>query len=303
MELRQLEYFCAVSSLKNFTRAAQFLHVSQPSVTKAIQSLEAELKLTLIDRSRKHVCLTDAGQVFLNHVKKILDDLKAAKISMERFQNKEAGIIRLGVPPMVESYLFPNFFMKLQSAKPEIFIELQECSTSIEVQERLESGTLDLGIVYLKAGEILEDSMTILDDEFYLCLSKNHELSKSKRISFQSLRDEKFIVQPTGTFQNAMTMQRSSSAGFSPKILLTTSQLKTIKELVSNGAALALLPRFAITPEANLQALPVHPSIKFSIAITWSKLKGLSPICMRFLKVIESLFKNGGALAFSQKKS
>ena len=90
MELRQLEYFCAVSSLKNFTRAAQFLHVSQPSVTKAIQSLEAELKLTLIDRSRKHVCLTDAGQVFLNHVKKILDDLKAAKISMERFQNKEA---------------------------------------------------------------------------------------------------------------------------------------------------------------------------------------------------------------------
>ena len=194
MELRQLEYFSAVSSLKNFTKAAQFLHVSQPSVTKAIQSLEAELKLTLFNRSQKQIALTEAGQVFLIHTKKILQDVKSAQIAMERFQNNNAGVIRFGVPPIVESYLFPNLFIKFQAANPEIVIDLQECSDSLAVHEKLENGALDFGIVYLKASEKLENALNLLDDEFYLCLPLNHKLAMAEKISFQSLREEKFMT-------------------------------------------------------------------------------------------------------------
>lgn len=302
MELRQLEYFCTVSSLKNFTKAAHLLHVSQPSVTKAIQSLEAELKLSLIDRSQKQIFLTEAGQVFLIHAQKILQDVKAAQISMERFQSNSAGVIRFGVPPMVESYLFPNLFIKFQAANPEILIDLQECSDSVSVRENLDSGALDFGIVYLKAGETIENSLDILDDEFYICMPLNHKLATAEKISFQSLRGEKFILQPAGTFQNFSTIQRAASAGFSPEILLSTSQLKAIKELVSSGAAVALLPRFAITPEANFKALPINPPITFSLALTWSKFKELSPLCIKFLKFVDRLF-NKDTLAISQKKS
>lgn len=303
MDLRQLEYFYTVSSLRNFTKAAQVLHVSQPSVSKAIQALESELKLTLFDRKRKNICLTDAGQVFLIHAKKILDDVKNAQISMERFQGNDAGVIHFGVPPMVESYLFPNFFIKFQSTTPDILIDLQECSDSTEVHEKLEDGTLDFGIVYLKAGETLENSITLLDDEFYLCLPQNHKLGNAEKISFKSLRNEKFILQPTGTFQNFITTQRSVSAGFSPEILLITSQLKTIKDLVSNDAAVSLLPKFAITSEKNFKFLPVDPPIKFSVALTWSKFKDLSPVGMRLLKFVESLFVNSDEVEISQKNS
>ena len=301
MELRQLEYFCTVSSLKNFTKAAHFLHVSQPSVTKAIQSLEAELKLTLFDRSQKQIALTEAGQVFLIHAKKILQDVKAAQISVERFQSNNAGVIRFGVPPMVESYLFPDFFIKFQAANPEILIDLQECSDSLAVHENLENGVLDFGIVYLRAEETLENSLNLLEDEFYLCMPFNHKLATEEKISFQSLRAEKFILQPAGTFQNFATIQRSASAGFSPEILLSTSQLKTIKELVSSGAAVALLPRFVVTPDANFKSLPISPPIKFTVALTWSKFKELSPLCMRFLKFVDVLFHKD-ELAISQKK-
>ena len=292
MELRQLEYFVTVSSLKNFTKAAQILHVSQPSVTKAVQALEAELKLSLFDRSQKHICLTEAGLVFEIHAKKILQDVKAAQIAMERFQNRNGGVIRFGVPPMVESYLFPDVFIKFQSANPDILIDLQECSDSLAVHENLESGALDFGMVYLQAGKTLENSLKILDDEFYICLPCNHRLATADSISFQSLRDEKFVLQPAGTFQNFATIQRSANAGFSPEILLSTSQLKTIKELVSSGAAVALLPRFAITPKSNFKSLPINPPIKFTVALTWSKFKELSPLCIRFLKFVESLFNN-----------
>lgn len=301
MELRQLEYFVTVCSLKNFTKAAQFLHVSQPSVTKAIQSLEAELKLTLFNRSQKQIALTEAGQVFLIHAKKILQDVKASQIAMERFQNNNAGVIRFGVPPIVESYLFPNLFIKFQAANPEIVIDLQECSDSLAVHEKLENGALDFGIVYLKAGETLENALNLLDDEFYLCLPLNHKLATAEKISFQSLREEKFILQPAGTFQNFATIQRSASAGFSPEILLSTSQLKTIKELVSSGAAIALLPRFAITPDANFKSLPITPPITFTLALTWSKFKELSPLCIKFLRFVDLLFHND-KLAISGKK-
>ena len=71
VEFRQLEYFCTISRLENFTRTAEVLHVSQPSVTKAIKALEAELQLTLIDRSQKHVTLTPEGKAFLLHAGKI----------------------------------------------------------------------------------------------------------------------------------------------------------------------------------------------------------------------------------------
>ena len=302
MDLRQLEYFYTVSSLRNFTKAAQVLHVSQPSVSKAIQALEAEMKTKLFDRKRRNLGLTDAGQVFLIHAKKILDDVKITQISMERFHGNDAGVIHFGVPPMVESYLFPNFFIKFQSNTPDILIDLQECSDSVEVHEKLEDGTLDFGIVYLKAGETLENSITLLDDEFYLCLPKNHKLGNAAYISFSSLRNEKFILQPKGTFQNFITMQRAANAGFSPEVLLITSQLKTIKDLVANNAAVSLLPRFAIINARNFNFLPVEPPINFSVALTWSKFKDLSPVGMRLLKFVEMLLKSNDTLANSQKK-
>ena len=106
-------------------------------MTKAVQALEAELRLTLFDRSQKHICLTEAGRVFLLHAKKILQDVQTAQLSMERFQTQSGGVIRFGVPPMVESYLFPDFFMKFRAANPEIVLDVQECAGSAAVTEKL----------------------------------------------------------------------------------------------------------------------------------------------------------------------
>ena len=289
MELRQLEYFCAVSSLENFTKAAHFLHVSQPSVTKAIQSLEAELRLTLFDRSQKHICLTEAGQVFLLHAKKILQDIQTAQIAMERFQSQSGGVIRFGVPPMVESYFFPDFFIKFQAANPDIVLDLQECNASALVKEKLDSDALDFGIIFLRHEARLKNSLKLLDDEFYLCLPPNHRLAREEKISFEQLRGEKFILQPAGTVQNFVTLKLSAEAGFAPNILLSTSQLKTIKELVTGGAAVALLPRFAVTKETAFKALPIAPPIRFTVALAWSRFKELTPLEMRFLNFFNEL--------------
>ena len=292
MELRQLEYFCAVSSLENFTKAAHFLHVSQPSVTKAIQALEAELNLLLFDRSQKHIFLTDAGQIFLLHAKKILQDVQTAQKSMEPFRTQNGGVIKLGVPPMVESYLFPNFFLKFQSLHPNILLNLQECATSISVAEKLDNDFLDFGIIFLKADTLLKNSLLLLDSEFYLCLPLNHRLAQVPKIFFKELHGENFILQPKGTLQNLVTMELSADAGFAPNILLNTSQLKTIKELVSGGVAVSLLPKFVLTEPANFKAVPIEPPVKFKISLTWNRFKELSPLGTRFLNFCKELLQS-----------
>ena len=290
MELRQLECFCAVSSLENFTKAAQLLHISQPSVTKTVQSLESELNLELFDRSQKHVCLTEAGQVFLIHAKKIMQDVQAAKVSVERFRVPKSGAIKLGVPPMIESYFFPNFFVKFTAANSEIFLDLQEFGDSNAIREKLDDGELDFGIIFLNPEENLESAIILLEDEFCLCLPKNHKLANAKKISFDELREEKFILQPNGTVQNFVTLQRAAAAGFSPKILLTTSQFKTIKELVANDAAVALLPKFAIKKSAEFKSVPINPPIKFAVALAGSRFNEISPLCLHFFKFVKTLF-------------
>ncbi|MBO4401279.1 MAG: LysR family transcriptional regulator [Selenomonadaceae bacterium] len=290
MELRQLEYFCAVCSLENFTRAAHFLHVSQPSVTKAVQALEAELKLTLFDRSQKHICLTDAGRVFLLHAQKILQDVQTAQLAMERFQSQSGGVIRFGVPPMFESYLFPNFFMKFQAANPDIVLDLQECSDSASVNEKLDNDALDFGINFVCTPKHMEHSLKMFDDEFYLCLPPRHRFALREKISFEELRGEKFILQPPGTLQNFLTLKGAAEAGFAPEVLLSTSQLKTIKELVAGSAAVALMPKFTISDLPAFKAMPLDPPLKFTVVLVWSRFKEPSALGKRFLNFVEGLF-------------
>ena len=254
--------------------------------------MEAELNLLLFDRSQKHIFLTDAGQIFLLHAKKILQDVQTAQKSMEPFRTQNGGVIKLGVPPMVESYLFPNFFLKFQSLHPNILLNLQECATSISVAEKLDNDFLDFGIIFLKADTLLKNSLLLLDSEFYLCLPLNHRLAQVPKIFFKELHGENFILQPKGTLQNLVTMELSADAGFAPNILLNTSQLKTIKELVSGGVAVSLLPKFVLTEPANFKAVPIEPPVKFKISLTWNRFKELSPLGTRFLNFCKELLQS-----------
>ena len=150
MDLRQLEYFCAISKFGNFTKTAEYLHVSQPSVTKAIKSLENEFDLILVDRRQKHVSLTPEGRVFLLHAEKILAAVEETQRDMKRFQLERQGTIHFGIPPMVEAYLFPDLFTKFKSVYPNMNLDVKEYSDSMEVREKAESGVLDFGIVFDK---------------------------------------------------------------------------------------------------------------------------------------------------------
>ena len=290
VELRQLEYFCNVGVFENFTRAAQKLQVSQPSVTKAIKSLESELQLTLIDRSQKKISLTKEGEIFLKYARKIMHEAEIAINEMKKFKTQKDNVIKFGLPPMIEAYLFPNFFVKFKAAYPNIELDINEFSDSIEIQQKLKEGVLDFGIIFNATNNRRNLSIKLLSDEFKLCLPKDHKLANAKKITFANLKDEKFILQQSGTYQHKKIFERCAKCSYSPNVLLYTSQLKTIKELVTNGAGISLLPSFVISSDSDFCCKEISPSLTFEVSLAWGKTKALPDNYNNFVEFVKSSF-------------
>lgn len=282
MEFRQLEYFCTISELKNFTRTAEALHVSQPSVTKAIKALEAELGFKLIDRSQKHVNLTAEGRAFSLHAKRIMQDMAMALKDMERFSGNARGTIHFGIPPMVEAYLFPDLFTKFQQAFPDIILDVQEYSDSEEVIKKADLGELDFGIVLGGSRYPAANELLIMKDNMSACLPIGHPLTRKNELRFKDLMLEKFIIQQPHTFQYKEIFQRSSEAGFVPEVRLCTSQIKTIKQLVANGMGVSVLPDFVTGHDDNIVRRPLMPAVSVWVSLYWTNGKSLSVVDNQF---------------------
>ena len=288
MDLRQLEYFCAISKFGNFTKTAEYLHVSQPSVTKAIKSLENEFDLILVDRRQKHVSLTPEGRVFLLHAEKILAAVEETQRDMKRFQLERQGTIHFGIPPMVEAYLFPDLFTKFKSVYPNMNLDVKEYSDSMEVREKAESGVLDCGIVFSQQGGQMPNEFLILSDNMSLCVSPDRNLAKLDNITFDDLRSENFIMQQSNTYQYQNVYERCVDSGYAPNILLCTTQMKTIKQLVTNNMGISILPDFVTRNDTSFVRKKLNPQLKVDICLFWSANKRFNEMDQSFLDFIQS---------------
>jgi DNA-binding transcriptional LysR family regulator len=283
VEFRQLEYFYTISKLENFTRTAETLHVSQPSVTKAIKALEAELGIVLIDRSQKHVSLTEEGRAFLVHVERILHDLDETRRDMQRFRKHIAGTVHFGLPPMVESYVFPNFFLEFRRAYPQVALDIMEYSDSEEVRQRLTNGNLDFGVVLDKPGVPAENELVLLESPMSLCLDPEHHLASKAEVAFAELRQEKFIMQQMNTYQYKSVYALCVESGFTPDILLCTTQLKTIKQLVANKMGISILPDFVTQRDKIFCRRSLVPELRVQVKLAWNQRKKMSPVDKQFI--------------------
>lgn len=283
MDFRQLEYFVTISREKNFTRTAEVLHVSQPSVTKAVKNLEAELSLKLIDRRQKHVTLTNEGKAFLLHAEQIMQAVEDTYRDMERFQLEKQGTVHFGIPPMVEAYLFPDLFTSFKAMYPDMNLDVKEYGDSTEVVAKAESGELDFGIIFSNDAIDQANKMLIMTDNMSLCISPEHPLSRKEVISFDDLRDEHFIMQQSNTYQHQHVYGRCVERGYVPDILLCTTQLKTIKQLVGNRLGISVLPDFVTNEETILVRRQLTPPLSVNICLYWGKNKKLSEMDKRFL--------------------
>ena len=282
MELRQLEYFQMASRLKNITRAAKRLRVSQPNITVAIKKLEAELGIQLFDRSQKQLSLTPEGAVFLDRVNTALRCLNDALIEVNDFKQLQKGVIKIGIPPMMGAFLFPKIFSGFQTRHPSLDVLLFE-EGSIAIREMLDRDELDFGIVITSDASPSLNILPMTRSELVVCVPTSSPLANKAAISNDDIANSSLIVMKQGSYLRQIVQERLRSINVTPNIALESGQITTIKGLVAHGVGIAFLLDFIANDTDELRTIPLEEPIFVDVGLAWKRDRYVSKAAQAFI--------------------
>ncbi len=291
MELRQLEYFQMASRLKNITRAARKLRVSQPNITVAIKKLEAELGVQLFDRSQKQLTLTPEGRVFLKRIEVALRNIDDAILEVNDYKQLQKGTIKIGIPPMMGAYLFPKVFSGFRRLHPKLDVMLYE-EGSLTIREKLESDELDFGIILVPDFTPNLNVLRMTRNQLMVCVAQDSLLAYNAAITPQDIADSDLIMMKEGSYLREVVQNKLSALKIVPRTVLESGQIVTIKGLVAHKVGIAFLLDFICNDSPDIKAVPFQEPIFVDIGLAWKKDRYVSKAAQAFIDFCKSLGGN-----------
>ena len=247
MEVRHLRYFVAIAEARSFTRAAAQLHVAQPSLSVQVRQLEAELGVALIDRSRRTIGLTAAGEAMLGESRRLLAQLDASTRLVQRVGSGAVGRLTVGFVPSASNAVLPPLLRAFRTARPEVEVRLEELAPDALVRGT-HDGRLDVGFLYLPFEDPSLATRVVSREAFVVALPAEHPLAADRDVALADLADEPFILPARHGMPglHARVLDLCRSAGFLPQAVQDDVWLvQTIVGLVASGSGVALVPESA----------------------------------------------------------
>ena len=288
MELRQLEYFQTASRLRNITRAARLLKVSQPNITVAIKKLEAELGILLFDRSQKQLTLTPEGAVFLKRIEVALRTIDDAILEVNDYKQLQKGTIKIGIPPMMGAYLFPKVFSGFRQLHPNLDVLLYE-EGSLSIREKLERDELDFGIIIIPASTKNLNVLRMSRSQLMVCVAQDSELADKYEITPADIAASDLIMMKEGSYLREIVQSKLNELKISPRTVLESGQIVTIKGLVAHKVGIAFLLDFICENATDIKALPFYDPIFVDIGLAWKKDRYVSNAAQEFINFCTQL--------------
>lgn len=288
MELLQLKYFKKIAEAQNMTRVAEEIHISQSALSKTIRTLETELGVKLFDREGKYIKLNGNGKIFLKYVNRSLQSLKDAKKELDDYNNKKDQDIVIYVQAAM--FMLPKIITGFNQKYPNIKFHIS--------QKQFNKGENNYDfIIYIPSSEEINEknSMTLLEEELKLAVSKNHYLTEKSDISLGSLSKEKFISLPSYTKLRKTTDHYCNLAGFTPNVILECYDSPTILELVKNGMGIAFVPKYSWgnIEHQELSLINIYsPKCTRCINLSWRESEYISESAKLFKNYIVEFFSN-----------
>ena len=256
MTLQELRYFCVTAEVLHYTRAANLLYISQPSLSYAIGKLEKELGVPLFEKNGKKVSLTKYGKEFFPYAKRALSEVSNGIDHLQEMQQPTAGIINLGYIYSVSFALLPTFvnaFYAYQGSEQTAF-RFRQGMTG-ELIEQLLNGSLDL----LIAGrpEIASiDYVPIYRQELFLAVPDSHRLAARDSVTLNDISDENFIsITHDAVIYHELESQFKKAA-ITPNTVFEADEYSSIAASVTTGAGVAILPKLPILDNFNVKLIP-----------------------------------------------
>lgn len=288
MKLTQLEYFCVAARYHNITKAAKELFVTQPSISNAIKALEEEFGVNLFFRNNNKLTLTPEGEIFYKSAEELLAHADSVESKFHGLRKKVTPI-RIGIPPMLGTIYLPELYLSLNESFPNVDLRLFEFG-SIKACNLVLEEKLDIAIVNAEQPSIDKCNSCIIDTEDLLfCVAPDHPLAGQKTLLLTMLADEPLILFNTDSVQ-VMTLTRQFKAvGVNPHIILNTSQITTLINMVKSGHMGTFLYRSIVEKHPDIVGIPVMPSIEQRIGVIWKKGKYQNTTTEKVIKFIENL--------------
>ena len=276
------------SRLKNITRAAERLRVSQPNITVAIKKLEAELGIQLFDRSQKQLSLTPEGAVFLGRVEVALRNIQDAVLEVNDYKQLQKGTIKIGIPPMMGAYLFPKIFSSFQRRYSHLDVYLHE-EGSVAIREQLERDELDFGIIIIPDASPNLQLLPMARSQIVCCVPEGSELAQRKAITLQDIEAQNIIMLKEGSFLRQTMLQKMKEAGITPNIVLESNQVVTIMGLVANGVGNAFLLDMITHDVPGIRAIPLATPVYVDVGLAWKRDRYISRAAQSFIEFSKNI--------------
>ncbi|MCR2802956.1 LysR family transcriptional regulator [Paenibacillus soyae] len=257
MELRQLHYVIQIAAEKNFSRAADKLHIAQPSLSQQLSKLEQELGVLLFRRTTNSVELTQAGQVFVDKSQSILDAVEQLKQEMDDMAQMRRGRLVVGTLPITGSHILPLVLPAFGAQYPQIEVVLVEESTA-KLEQLTASGGTDLSLLTLPLIDGTLSCEPYMEEQICLAVPPQHPLaSRQDAVRIEELKAEPFIKLKRGQGFRQITVELCEQAGFSPQIVFESSNIETVQSLVAGGMGIAFVPQMLTRPKGS-EFAPVY---------------------------------------------
>jgi len=292
MELRHLRYFVAVAENLNFTRAAAKLHLAQPSLTRQIHNLEAEIGVLLLNRTKSRVTLTEEGRTFLLDARRILALAAESIQAVQRLSRGETGQLNLAYSSNFNFELLPETLGAFRRAFPHIALNLFDL-TPAEQFRALEARKIDLGFVGLRPPAATRDLQweSIARHTTVVVLPLKHPLARKRRVTLSDLKTMFFVGMSEKThpgFRDWLS-ETCRPAGFTPRILQDAELEPALMTFVADGLGVALArEHIKALPHPGVAFRPLAPPVKSDYCIAWNRANDSNAL-RQYIQIVKSL--------------
>ena len=283
-----MKYFVEVVKQGGMTKASKSLYIAQPTISKAIKDIEAEMAVPLFDRSKRNLVLTDAGKIFFNKCKEIISLYDNLPTEINSLYGLETGHINISMSAVMSMRKFIGILGDFHQLYPNITYNLIE-SGGKTTENLILNDEVDIGVTTLPVDHHLFESISLNKEDLRVVLHREHPLAYKTKIKMEELAEETFILFNEDFYLNDKIIENAKNAGFVPNMASQISQWNVIENLIINKLGITILPATIselLNDDVKMIQLE-NANTEWELGVVWKKDKRLSHATNKWIEFLK----------------
>ncbi|RKP51218.1 transcriptional regulator CynR [Trinickia fusca] len=298
MLLRHLRYLLAVVEHQNFTRAAEALHVSQPTLSQQIKQLEDALGAPLLDRSGRTVRPTDVGAAYIRFANQALRELEAGRRAIHDVLDLSRGLLRLAFTPTFSSYLVGPLVEHFSARYPGIVLSIRE-TTQDRMEAELADDSIDVGIAFADVRLPEIDCHVLFEERLSMVVGQAHPYARSEGLTLAAIEHTPLALLTRDFATRGHIDAYFQAHGVAPSVMIEANSINAVVEIVRRGRVATILPDAIASERTELRAIGLEPALpRRTVALLTRKGAYRSAASDAFSKLARSLVADWGKVGF-----